>query len=262
MRPTLETSIDTYLTISPTLRNTPLTLETIQAYRDHLVGENEGQNSIRRHIIGIRQYIRCLEDEGIIEKKDCFSEHIALPERLNKPQRYLSDDEVHSLLSAARAQDSKVKATRDVAIISLLAYEGVKASELIQLEWKDALLVKDRSSLNVKGTRHRTVQLQEPTEKALLDYREHHRKLELSEPSKMFVAFKGADSRVAIPVLTRHGLKFMLAEHATKLAWPKLNSELLRHYAIKYMFEQGFSPEDIMAHIGLKKTRQHRKVFE
>lgn len=236
----------------------PVSLETISAYQDHLIAANEQPNSIRRHIIGIRQFIRFLEEEKILTKNAFFSEHIILPQRLEKAQKYLTDDQVATLVAAACEQESEIKSTRDAAIISLLAFEGIKASELIQLNWADLLLSSDpssksKSSLNISGLRARRIRLQPSTEKALLKYKSRYGQLRLANRKKMFVAFKGIDSCIVIPLMTRHGLKFMLAELANRLAWPKLNSELLRHYAIKNKLDNNFSVEDVMAHMGLKR---------
>lgn len=247
--------VDRYLTYHQRhFAKKPLTLETINAYKDHLIAAKEKQNSIRRHIIGIRQYIRCLEEENLVEKKDFFSEHIALPERLEQPQKYLHDDQISDLFRAAAEQDSKIKSTRDQAILSLLAFEGIKASELIDLNWSDLLLSDKKSSLNIRGLRTRQIQLQDSTQEALLKYKDLYSELPLTSGKKIFVAFKGVDSFIVMPMLTRHGLKFMLAEIANRLQWPKLNSEMLRHYAIKHKFDQSLTVEEIMAHMGLKRV--------
>jgi hypothetical protein len=53
--------------------------------------------------------------------------------------------------------------------------------------------------------------------------------------------------------MTRHGLKFVMYELGEKIGISKLNSELLRHHAIRHQLASGKSPEDLMGHLGLRR---------
>jgi hypothetical protein len=53
--------------------------------------------------------------------------------------------------------------------------------------------------------------------------------------------------------MTRHGLKFILYELGDKAGLSKLNTEQLRHFAVTYLIGLGRTPEEIMAHLGLRR---------
>ena len=66
------------------------------------------------------------------------------------------------------------------------------------------------------------------------------------------LGFKGSTASVVIPNLTRHGVKFALYELGNQIKLPQLNSEELRHHAMGHKVAIGFSPEQLMNHLGLR----------
>ena len=78
---------------------------------------------------------------------------------------------------------------------------------------------------------------------------------------QMFCAFKGRDSALQLPSMTRHGLKFALYEIGDKVGIDKLNSETLRHHAVCYLLEKGKTTAEIMEHLGLKRPGNIAKHF-
>ena len=53
--------------------------------------------------------------------------------------------------------------------------------------------------------------------------------------------------------MTRHGLKFVMYELGDKIGVSALNSELLRHHAIRHQLALGKTPEELMGHLGLRR---------
>ena len=242
-------------------RSAGLEANQLLAYQDYLRSKNEKENSIRRSVIGIRQFFRYLTEVRGKSFSSPFDE-VPIPTRLESTPHYLTTKNIDSLLELCEQNPNKLKASRDKAIISLLAFEGLKASELIGCEWSDFIQsTAKQASLHIRGDRHRVVSLSAKTSNALIEYRAQCKNLAPEFRKKMFISFKGRDAALPLPAMSRHGLKFMLSEIAQQTNLKKLNSELLRYYAISRMNKEGHTTADIMAHLGLKRLGNIAKVF-
>ncbi len=246
-----------YLTVN---RSSDIDARHLIAYQEYLRSKNEKENSIRRSVIGIRQFFRYLSEASPVHMDSPFDE-IPIPTRLDSHPLYLVEENIEDLFQACDQNGSPLKTSRDRAILALLAFEGMKASELIGCDWSYFLTRRDgKGSLHVRGERNRTIELHEETTHYLLDYRKHCEALAPGFRKKMFISFKGRDAALPLPTMSRHGLKFMLSElaHTTKLR--KLNSELLRYFAISRLSKAGRTNAEIMAHLGLKRLGNIAKV--
>ena len=69
----------------------------------------------------------------------------------------------------------------------------------------------------------------------------------------LFLGFQGRNASITLPKVTRHGVKHMIYQWAAELGIKKLNSEILRHICIEFQIGQGRSPDEIRAHLGLRR---------
>ncbi len=226
--------------------------ETLKTYQDYLFEtEQDKANSIRRKIISIRLFFRFLSQYGFGESP--FDE-FPIPFREEFVPSALNTDDLELLIDEAALNPHPIKRTRDPALIALLGMEGLKASELIELCWKDFLHSKDWSSLRVPGKNSRVISLSSASTKLLMAYREALAELgRLDANNFIFMAFKGRDGLTSTPQISRHGVKFVLYELGEKVGFKSLNSEHLRQYAICWLSKIGRSPDEIMEHFGLKR---------
>lgn len=231
--------------------------ETLLAYQDFLRADcEERDNSVRRTVIGIRQFYRFLG-----ESNAAFTtpfDAVPIPVRDETQPKGLEPQDVARLLEVAKGGRPDCKAARDAAMVSLLAQEGIKANELINLKWTDLLQEKDNATLRISGSRTRAIALSKESLEQLLAYKRHY--LNIKHPAivqapekRIFIAFKGRDAASPLAVMTRHGLKFILYELGDKAGLSRLNTEQLRHYAVGNLISRGRSPEEIMLHMGLRR---------
>jgi integrase/recombinase XerD len=231
--------------------------ETLLAYQDFLRQDcEERDNSVRRTVIGVRQFFRFLTEARVLSSTPF--DMVPIPGRDESLPTGLEEEDVEALLSLAAAGRPEVKAARDAAMVSLLAREGVKANELISLTWRDHLSERGQASLRIGGSRARALLLSEATAERIAAYRVRYDRVRhpviLNSPEKrMFIAFKGRDAASPLPEMTRHGLKFILYELGAKAGLPKLNTEQLRHFAVSYLLSIGKAPEEIMVLLGLRR---------
>jgi integrase/recombinase XerD len=229
--------------------------KTLTEFQDNLANKGIRPNSLRRTVIGVRQFYRYLQDVKSWDTNP-LDESI-IPDRQDVQILNLQSETIDLLISKINAEDSYLKRCRDLCLIYLLGYEGVKVTELIDLEWRDFLYASDGGRLRIAGPRSRTIHLEETSTLALREYRDQIRQLlgsanSFNSAAKVMVSFKGVDGKHWTPHLTRHGVKFALYELGAAVGSKKLNSEDLRHFAIAHKVDQGMTPETIMNHFGLR----------
>lgn len=241
------------------LTSEDLSAGTLHAYRDFLQTNHELQeNSLRRKIIAIRQFFAFLTENA--QLADNPFEKSIIPDRDDTLHYELESDKLNQLLATlAKRQDTQ--SVRNLAIIHLLAFEGLKASELTSLHWRDFMASRREALLRISGSRQRVIDLQPTSTNSL---RSWQRCVQQSYPQcddrLIFSGFKGPEGALPLATLTRHGLKFILAQLAAQVEVTSLSPALLRHHATRHMLQRGKSIEDSMAHLGLKRTghiRQH-----
>lgn len=231
--------------------------ETLLWFRDHLLHSvQEAENSVRRKVIGVRQFYRFLVDERFID--DTPFDSVPLPERDESLRKAVSETVLERMISSLPG--FSLKQARDRAILHLLGFEGIKANELIQLKWADYLQSKSLRTLSIPGNKSRTIALSPTSASSLETYAQRFQdwwaQQETSRQAQyrwIFVAFKGKDSSLVLPEMSRHGLKFMLHELGERFELKQLHTEGLRHHAIQYQLATGKSAEEVMVHLGLRR---------
>ena len=240
--------------------NTPskdVGLETLEEFKNWLTNRGSKSSSIRRAVIAIRMFFRWLETSGDIHGNPF--DDAPVPAHENSAAREISPDKIATMISMARAGDSALKASRDVALLLLLSQEGLKASEIVKLAWSNFFAAGESGRLSIPGDRARTIGLESESTWAMKTYRERlqndsRTKNDFKVSSPVFVSFKGADARAVQYGLTRHGLKFAIYELGAAAEIPRLNAEQLRHQAMSHKLSIGFTPVMVMNHLGLRRV--------
>jgi site-specific recombinase XerD len=252
------------------LREQSIRVEDVEAktlldFQHHVQEIEHGKgNSVRRMVIGVRQFFRFLQEQRSIPSTP-FDE-VSIPHRIESAPSQNVLEKIGEMVQHLLSQfPSGLNRARDNALLALMAVEGVKANEILELHWSDLLPSVSQSTLKIRGLRHRTIELSPTTTAAVLHYRQEFQ----TDPrllgddtgrwARMFISFKGRDSSVPIPTLSRHGLKFIVYELGEKFGMKHLNSELLRHFAVERMLAAGKPPEAIMNHLGLRRIGNIRK---
>lgn len=253
-------------------------------YQQYLIEHEQAMaNSVRRKILAIRQFFRFLagaellpdspvEDVPVPKRDDALPEQLNYkaiaqlvsaftstaqsPDKSESPNEGASPDKSGGVATSL----SWFKAQRDRAILALIALEGVKSTELIQLIWSHHRDGPDNPSgyLHIGGTRKRTLILNPAARQLLASYRQSYFAMTSlaglpAVEQRVFISFKGPGGGQISPQMTRHGLKFLLYELGNLHGIEGLNAEMLRHFCIRYHLEQGMAPEELMDKLGLKR---------
>jgi integrase/recombinase XerD len=217
--------------------------------------QKDSKNSVRRKLISLKQFFRFLFNQEMGQSSPV--DEIPIPARDESLPDTLDHEQIELLIKATSESTSKFKSLRDRSILSLLAFEGLKAREIITLKWSDFLFSgKNIGSLKIIGNKARVINLVPDVADALKNYKDHMTDSYSEVIKKNISMFNGIMGRSGLPAekpISRHGIKFMLYDIGKSIDIDKLNTELLRHFAINYHLNLGKSPEDIMEHFGLKQ---------
>src|SRR5690606_35477347 len=141
--------------------------ETLLAFQEHLTHAEKGKsNSVRRKVIGVRQFFRYLAESRNLSGTPF--DDVPIPGRIEILPKESTLDKVEKILEMVAARPETLKSTRDCAIVRLLAFEGLKAHEVIELEWRDFYHGSDPVTLMIRGQRARAIQPSPSTVEALL----------------------------------------------------------------------------------------------
>lgn len=240
----------------------------IDQYLAHLQTSNKDcNNSVRRKLISLKQFFRFIFNDKLGQSSPV--DMIPIPARDENLPDCLDQFQVEHLISLASSNPSKFKALRDRAMCSLLMFEGIKAAEIIAIKWGDFISDPKRTgSLKITGSKSRIINLTMDTVDSLVAYKRHLQSEFNNHLSKCIWMFSGIIGRSGLPATTpisRHGIKFLLYDLGKAIGVEKLNTELLRHYAIDFHLGLGKSPEEIMEHFGLKQAGiigKHARIMQ
>lgn len=233
------------------LTHEDLTIRTLSDYRTSLIHEGVVQeNSIRRKIISIKQFFSFLVENKTFATNPFVK--TVIPARDDSRHYKLAVRDLQSVLMHLQGT-TDLQSLRNLAIIHLLAFEGVKATELTRLEWRHCIREKFSALLHITGEKKRVIRLQSETTRVLNLYR-HKLNTTTTGTTFMFSGTKGPGGVLTLTTLTRHGLQFLLQKLAVKAKVTSLSPERLRHHAIKHLLlQQGRTASEVMAHLGLKR---------
>jgi integrase/recombinase XerD len=232
-------------------------LETLEAFKSWQLNHGSKPSSIRRSVIAIRMFFRWLEESGQLHGNP-FDE-APVPAHEYNHARDIDPDKITQMIALARSGESRLKSARDAVLLYLLAREGLKATEIVQLHWNHLFTAGASGRLSILGDRARTIGLEAETTLALKAYKDalqqdSRTNSQLNGVAPLFVSFKGADARAVQFGITRHGLKFAIYELGAAAGIKQLNAEQLRHVAMAHKLATGFTPDMLMNHLGLRRV--------
>lgn len=211
--------------IAPELAN--LTTPVLRRYFIWVQDERKlSAASLRRKIHCFRSFFRYLVEQEYISQDPMRK--IRPPKEPERIPVYLREEELKRLLAAPKYLGGHY-CLRDTLILHLLAYCGLRRSELLRLDWDDVDLGTGTLHVRGKGKRERLIPLIPELQQMLWEYlqtrlplqnralvvgREGHRmnKDALTRLFKRYVRMAGLNPAVITPHTLRHSFATLLLE--------------------------------------------------
>jgi integrase/recombinase XerD len=148
-----------------------LTVRDLSDYAAWLHRQSLAPTSISRHLVSLRQFLRYLQLEGILQ--DNAAELLGTPKCWQRIPEVMSPAMVDQFLRAPRRSDAYWR--RDRALLELLYATGCRASELSFLKTADTHLQERYCLCHGKGDKTRIVPLGAAAAEVVQDYLDQER---------------------------------------------------------------------------------------
>jgi integrase/recombinase XerD len=240
---------------------TTASADILKAYMAHMTDAGLAPRTAARRLSCLKQFFRFLFAENI--RADDPTSVLESPRQGARLPKYLGEDEVDLLLSAAKADESP-KGLRLLALLDLLYATGLRVSELVSLPL--AAVARDRPVLIVrgKGSKERMVPVGAPARASIAAYLEvRDRFLSAGAPSSPWLF----PSRGATGHLSRDAVSKALKDLAIQsgIAPARISPHVLRHSFASHLLAHGAdlrSLQQMLGHADISTTQIYTHVLD
>jgi site-specific recombinase XerD len=231
-----------------------VTKADIRAYLDYVATSRGNCNVTRaRKLAAIRSFFNYLvENEGLGANPAASIGSPRIPER--EPE-YLNEEECIRLLETIARKGKPRVRERDMAMVILFLHNGLRVSELTNLELANVDLARDQIKITRKGNKEQHLPLNGETVGALISYLGNRPK---AQNSRFFIETNGNNlSRKYVYGIVR---RYMELAGVNK---DKHGPHLLRHTFCTRLHQKGVGPftiKDLAGHKSLNTTMRYIKI--
>ena len=206
----------------------------------------------------LRGFLRFLRWERILDKDLTPAVFKVIEWSLSSLPRYMSSEDVKILLQAPDRNTPAGK--RDIAMLILMAYLGLRASEVVNLHISDIdFTTREILIRKTKTMRARKVPLTIEIAEILIDYIKNGR--ENAKYDELFLRTKAPHTPLIAPSAPGTMIRKYLEESGLKV--PKKGTHLLRHSLATHLINNGSTLKeiaDLRGHINIQSTTIYAKV--
>ena len=142
----------------------------IRRYRTYLAQElKRAASTVNRHLMALRKFFSFARQMGDMPNDPTAGVSLVQADR-QVPSRALTTPEIDRLVQASRHGSRASLVRRDLAILHLLLYTGIRIGELVDLQTEDVIFDHPGVRLKVCGTEPRYLPLPNQVRKTLNDY--------------------------------------------------------------------------------------------
>lgn len=135
-----------------------LTRAGIILFRDTLISLGLSPSTVARKMSSIRSYCDFLRGQGKLSV-DPFAGVKSPKVTVSEPTQAFTDDEVRKMFKAAEKNPGPYERERDLIVLGLLFYAGLRRSEIVNLKFSDLVSMDDQIVIKVlgKGGKYRMI---------------------------------------------------------------------------------------------------------
>lgn len=218
--------------------------------------------SCSRRLCALRHYFKWLRKKGYVDNNPFLlikspKQAIRYPDTL-----YVEDIDRLLLKNSERTDDLMI---RDQAILELLYASGVRASELVSINFNDIDYRNRTIRIIGKGNKERIVPFSKTCKQVLLDYEKNSR-TKLLEHNKMDLNVEKFFLNAQGKALTVRGLEFILKSIEAKTGMSlDLHPHKIRHTFATHLLEEGADLrviQELLGHESLNTTQVYTHVTQ
>jgi len=236
---------------------------TVREYLGLLQKKERRKSTLARRVASLRSFFHFLYLKGYLRSFPLSG--MRGPKRGRKIPIYLEEEEVQSLLSAAKGED--FVRLRDRAILELLYATGMRAAELVNLEVEDLDFGSETVKVRGKGSKERIIPVGSYAVKALTTYLSIRKEKVKPEVKALFINRFGG--RLSDRSLRKKMNQYLELANIQKAAGP----HILRHSFATHLLNRGADIRSIQELLGHERlsttqvythlnTRRLKKIYQ
>ena len=233
------------------------TAEDIEDYRNTLKEQSVKPNTINRKIASLRGFFRRCQAKGLIAVNPC--DLVKGYKKSNASVgKAVETDALLRMIEIAREQSNRHKSLRDVALITVLLYAGLRRSEACNMEWSHIQREGEYDILilpNTKSGVQQHVKLAKRAMDALEDLRA------VSFPDAQYV-FCSLSAKPKGRIQLHPDSLNRIIKNYGKLAGVSLSAHSLRHTCCTLSMEGGSTVQQAQAHLRHADISTTMRYFE
>lgn len=175
-----------------------------------------------------------LQDDMVVSKKD----YIKIQKSTMSPSTIKLSD-VENFRQKILESGKNTITKRNYAIVTLLAYSGLRISEALNIKTYDVDLISKEILVRYgKGKKQRLIIINDKIVNAIKEYQKYRDKLKFNDSEYLFISRESEK-------IDRTGINHIFNKFSDKITPHKL-----RHFFCSYALEQGWSTHEVAAQVG------------
>ncbi len=229
----------------------------LRAYLGHLYNKGLSKSTVMRKLATLRSFFRFLHREGRVKANP--ARVLYTPRQLKKVPRVLTEEEAKELVESPPAPGAKPLAVlRDRALLEVLYATGLRASEVVGLDFQGLYLDEYIVRVVGKGKKERIVPFGHPAERALRAYIAKRTEAFPGGPgAPVFINLKGGR-------LTTRSLQRVVKRYLPFTPFDKdVSPHTLRHSFATHLLSRGAdlrTIQELLGHASLSTTQKYTHV--
>lgn len=236
-----------------------ITREDVTDYLETLYLRSYSTASVERHVASVRGFHKFCVREGYTQRNPAA--HVPMPKKPQRLPEALSIEQVEALLDQPFAEGPV--GLRDKCMLEVLYGCGLRASELVGLEFSNLLLDDDLVRVRGKGGKERLVPLLGTARSALDAYLERGRPYlhtksapQAQHGSAVFLNVRGGQ-------ITRRALHDIVEGYGARVGIENLHAHTMRHSFATHLIRGGAdlrSVQEMLGHSDISTTQIYTHV--
>lgn len=231
-----------------------LTRQDLREWLMDLSRQKISENSKRRLISSVRGFYKFLLADGYIKKSP--AEDLDTPQRTFYLPKFLNQAEVETLLAAPDVATES--GLRDRAILELMYACGLRVSEVVGLQLRDADIDSGLLTTTGKGSKTRRVPIGSSAVEWLKSWLSRRRQIENLDVTNLFVNSLGKP-------LNRQLIYTMIREYAEKCGLENVSPHTLRHSFATHLVRNRAdirSVQQMLGHADISTTQIYTHITD
>lgn len=220
-----------------------------------------------RRLTAVRSFYRCLISYEMVSRNPA-AELESAKERKGALPTYLEKDELKLFFHEIEHVSQTRHVLRNKVMLSLMAFAGLRVTEIHQLNLSFINIEKKGVSVLGKGNKSRYIPLPESLYELLMDYIKHERELPMKgQEEAVFISRRGKRiSRRRIQEITER-IRSSLVQQNEFDSWKagKISSHKLRHSFATHLVQGGTdirTVQELLGHSNLNTTQKYTHVSD